>query len=110
MKMLSEQFIATLMSKFNSSQIRTNPIELDLYSYDSLQLHKATPACVVLPKSTEEISWLVKICNEFNIPYVPRGSGTGLSGGAVIDSGLIIQMSLLRRQKKSYYLKKMFFL
>ena len=95
--MISEQFIAILKSRFKPNQIRTNPIELDLYSSDGLQLHRATPKCVILPETTDEISWIVENCNQYNIPYLPRGSGTGLSGGAVIDGGLIIQMSRLNK-------------
>ena len=97
MKTITEQFIRTLNANLKSAQIRTNSYELELYSFDGLQLHKAIPGCVVLPESTEEISWIVKQCNKFKIPFVPRGAGTGLSGGAVISEGLIIQLSRLNK-------------
>ena len=97
MKTITEQFIRTLNANLKSAQIRTNSYELELYSFDGLQLHKAIPGCVVLPESTEEISWIVKQCNKFKIPFVPRGAGTGLSGGAVISDGLIIQLSRLNK-------------
>ena len=65
MKTITEQFIRTLNVNLKSTQIRTNSNELELYSFDGLQLHKAIPGCVVLPESTEEISWIVKQCNKF---------------------------------------------
>jgi len=97
MKPITEQFLNVLNSKFKQEQIRTHPLELELYSCDGLQLHKAIPGCVILPETTEDISWIVKKCNLFKIPFVPRGAGTGLSGGAVIDGGLIIQLSRLNK-------------
>ena len=92
MKLISEQFLNGLSSRLRKNQIRTNPIELELYNSDGLQLHKAKPGCVVLPNSTEELAWIVEKCNQFDIPFVARGVGTGLSGGAVIQDGLIIQL------------------
>ena len=97
MKIITQQFLDILKKRLQNDQIRTNPNELELYSFDGLQLHKAIPGCVVLPHSTEEISWIVKLCNKFDIPFVPRGAGTGLSGGAIISEGLIIQLSRLNR-------------
>lgn len=97
MKLISEQFLNGLSSRLRKNQIRTNPIELELYNSDGLQLHKAKPGCVVLPNSTEELAWIVEKCNQFDIPFVARGAGTGLSGGAVIQDGLIIQLSKMNK-------------
>jgi glycolate oxidase len=97
MKPITEQFLNALYARFNFEQIRINPLELELYSCDGLQLHNATPGCVILPETAEDISWIVKKCNEFKVPFVPRGAGTGLSGGAVIEDGLIIQLSRLNK-------------
>ncbi|MFQ6609839.1 MAG: FAD-binding oxidoreductase, partial [Fidelibacterota bacterium] len=71
--------------------------ELDLYSFDGLKLHKATPGCVVLPRSTMEIQKILRICNRHNIPFTARGAGTGLSGGATSDGGVIIQLSRMNQ-------------
>jgi glycolate oxidase len=67
------------------------------YMSDGLTLHQARPDCVVYPTTTEEVAGIVKVCNAARIPFVARGAGTGLSGGAIIDGGVIIQMSRLNR-------------
>lgn len=87
------QFISALGLDF----VRTNSVELSLYSCDGLRLHTADPGCVLLPKTTDEISDIVRICHKSSIPFVARGAGTGLSGGAIIDGGVIIQLSRMNR-------------
>lgn len=53
------------------------------YQSDAYPLERARPDCVVLPESTEEVARVVRWCHERNVPFSPRGAGTGLSGGAV---------------------------
>jgi len=97
MKMITEQFLNSIKRKLSNEKIRINPNELKLYANDGLQLHEAVPGCVILPDSTEEIAWIVKQCIKYKIPFVPRGAGTGLSGGSVISDGVIIQLSRLNK-------------
>jgi len=72
--------------------------ELVAYECDGLTSYKQTPALVVLPKTTEEVSQILKLCHDRQIPFVPRGAGTGLSGGAlpVADSLLIVTARMNR--------------
>ena len=67
----------------------------DMVVYESDGTHdKGMPDFVVLPGTTEEVSKLVVLANEFKIPIIARGSGTGLSGGAVpIHGGLVISLN-----------------
>ena len=67
----------------------------DMVVYESDGTHdKGMPDFVVLPGTTEEVSQLVVLANEFEIPIIARGSGTGLSGGAVpIHGGLVISLN-----------------
>jgi glycolate oxidase len=75
----------------------TDPLELRTYECDGLTSHRATPALVVLPSSAEEVAGVVRACAEEGVPFVARGSGTGLSGGAVPHSeGVLIVMSRMR--------------
>ncbi len=70
------------------------PEELFVYECDGLTLHSATPAAVVLPRDAEEVSRVVKACRARGVPFVPRGAGTGLSGGAVaLEGGVVIECS-----------------
>ncbi len=57
--------------------------ELLTYECDGLTSYRQKPAVVVLPKTTEQIAAIVKLCHEQGIPWVARGAGTGLSGGAL---------------------------
>jgi glycolate oxidase len=65
------------------------PEDLMLYEYDG-GLAKGTPDLVVFPQTTEHVIEIVKAANEFNVPIVPRGAGTGLSGGCVAPTGGIV--------------------
>ena len=77
--------------------VLTDPLELRTYECDGLTSHRATPALVVLPGSAEEVAGVVRACAENGVPFVARGSGTGLSGGAVPhEEGVLIVMSRMR--------------
>jgi len=65
------------------------PQDLTLYEYDG-SVDKARPELVVFPQSVEDVAAIVKISNQFNIPIVGRGAGTGLSGGAIPRAGGIV--------------------
>src|SRR5207248_484417 len=59
---------------------------------------RVPPEVVVLPDTAEEVRLAVRICCEEGVPIVARGSGTGLSGGAVpVEGGAVIALSRLRR-------------
>jgi glycolate oxidase len=66
--------------------------ELLTYECDGLTAYRQRPAVVVLPRTTEQVAAIVKICDRYEIPWVARGAGTGLSGGAlpVEDCVLIV--------------------
>jgi glycolate oxidase len=65
--------------------------ELLTYECDGLPVYRQKPAVVVLPRTTEEISEILKICDRLEIPWVARGAGTGLSGGALpVEDCLLI--------------------
>jgi glycolate oxidase len=65
------------------------PEDLLLYEYDG-SVEKARPEMVVFPRTTEDVVAIVRITNEYNIPIVGRGAGTGLSGGAIPRQGGVI--------------------
>jgi glycolate oxidase len=72
--------------------------DLIAYDCDGFTLHKHLPKAVVFPKNTEEVSKLVKYCSENQLPFLARGAGTGLSGGAIPVNGEII-ISLVRMKR-----------
>jgi glycolate oxidase subunit GlcD len=74
------------------------PEELACYECDALALHSALPSAVVFPRSREQVQAVVRACRARRVPFVPRGAGTGLSGGAIaLDGGVVIECSRMDR-------------
>ena len=72
--------------------------QLRAYECDGLMNYRVIPEIVVLPESTEHVQQVVQYCHDEGIPFVARGSGTGLSGGALpVESGVLIVLSRMRR-------------
>jgi glycolate oxidase len=73
------------------------PEDLRLYEYDG-GVDKHAPDLVVFPRNTAEVSELVKLAREFHVPFVGRGAGTGLSGGAIPrEGGMMIAFARMNR-------------
>jgi glycolate oxidase len=72
--------------------------ELLTYECDGLTSYRQRPAVVVLPRTTEQVAEAVKICDQNQIPWVARGAGTGLSGGALpVENCVLIVTALMKR-------------
>ncbi|MFJ2690038.1 glycolate oxidase subunit GlcD [Pseudomonas sp. NPDC087336] len=68
--------------------------ELKPYECDGLSAYRTTPMLVVLPREIEQVEKLLKICHQQRVPVVPRGAGTGLSGGALpLEKGVLLVMA-----------------
>ena len=76
----------------------THHDQLRTYASDGLLHYAVTPGVVVLPGSGEEVRDVVGACHEAGVPWVARGSGSGLSGGALpVEDGVLIALTRLRR-------------
>ena len=72
--------------------------QLRTYDHDSLASYQVVPKLVVLPENAEQVQRVVRLCYEEGIPFVARGSGTGLSGGALpVEEGVLIVLSRMRK-------------
>jgi glycolate oxidase len=72
--------------------------ELRTYDADALTAYRALPQAVVLPVSTEQVQAVVRLCHRERIPFVARGAGTGLSGGALpVEDGIVISLARMNR-------------
>ncbi len=81
-----------------ADSVITDPQRLRTYECDGLASYRVVPAVVVLPGDTEQVREIVAACAEQRVPFVARGSGTGLSGGALPDAeGVLIVTSKMRR-------------
>ncbi|HEY9890908.1 MAG TPA: glycolate oxidase subunit GlcD [Candidatus Sericytochromatia bacterium] len=72
--------------------------ELLTYECDGLTSYRQRPALVVLPRNTEQVAAVVKICDQNQIPWVARGAGTGLSGGALPVEDCVLIVTALMKQ------------
>ena len=78
--------------------IVTGDDELLVYECDAYTLEKNLPNVVVLPRTTEEVSRIAKLCAEQNIPIIPRGAGTSLSGAVLaVTGGVMIGLGRMNK-------------
>jgi glycolate oxidase len=90
-------FFNKLNEILGPERVTRDAAELFCYSSDASYI-KATPDYVVMPNSTFEVSTIVKLALKHKIPVVPRGAGTGLTGGAVpLCGGIVLDMSRMNR-------------
>ena len=86
-----------LADALGAGDVLTDPAALRAYDCDGLTSHRATPAIVVLAADAAAVATAVAACCRHRVPFVARGSGTGLSGGATPRSdGVLIVLSRLR--------------
>ncbi len=72
--------------------------ELRPYESDALTAYRARPLAVVLPETKEEVVQTVRLCHRYGVPFLPRGSGTSLSGGSMpVPGGVVIALNRLNR-------------
>jgi glycolate oxidase len=72
--------------------------ELRAYECDGLTAYRAVPMAVVLPETTEQVSRVLRLCDEQRIKVVPRGAGTSLSGGALpLTDGIVLGLGKFNR-------------
>src|SRR5207249_8168711 len=76
----------------------TSPSDLLVYECDGFTIEKKTPDLVVFPTSTEQVVKIVQACNEFGVPFLPRGAGTSLAGGCLpVGGGVMITLTRMKR-------------
>ncbi|MFL5629032.1 MAG: FAD-binding oxidoreductase [Ktedonobacteraceae bacterium] len=92
-----EIVVRELSESLGAKYVLHTPYDLMLYEYDA-SIDRGTPDIVVLPASTGDVVAIVKIAARHKVPVVPRGAGTGLSGGAIpIYGGIVIVFSRMNR-------------
>jgi glycolate oxidase len=89
---------ARLREIVGDEHVITHEHQLRTYESDGLLQYAVTPGLVVLPGSAEEVQRVVAACHADGVPFVARGAGSGLSGGALpIEDGVLVALSRLRR-------------
>jgi glycolate oxidase len=93
-----ERLIERMRSVMGSKGVISDHEELRTYECDGLMNFRVRPSLVVLPETAEQVQEAVKICHDEGVPFVARGSGTGLSGGALPhEEGVLIVLARMRR-------------
>jgi glycolate oxidase len=78
--------------------VLTEDAQLRTYECDGLTNFRVVPSAVVLPSTSAQVQAIVQLCHRERVPFVARGSGTGLSGGALpVEGGIVISLSRLNR-------------
>lgn len=85
-----EAIIARLRRVLPADAVISDPSETRAYECDALTAYRCAPMAVVLPRSTAEVSAVLKLCSELGVKVVPRGSGTSLAGGAYPTADCVV--------------------
>ena len=99
--MLPPSFITELKRIAGPGGVYADPLELLTYECDALTHLRVVPGAVAVPSSREQVQAIVRLCAREKVPFVPRGHGTGLSGGALpVEDGIVISLARLNRVLK----------
>src|SRR5918993_3283341 len=94
---LSQRLVQHLGDALGKDHVLEAPAALASYAADALGLG-SPPDLVVIPGSTKEVALVARLCNEYGVPLVVRGAGTGYTGGAVpTRGGVVLSMERLHR-------------
>ncbi len=92
--MIPQNTLSKVRSIFGTSGFLDSPEDRIAYSYDGTPLLKQLPDAIVVPKDVDQISRLLKLANEESFAIVPRGSGSGLSGGSIpVENSVVLLMN-----------------
>ena len=92
--MLDASFVRKLRDELATEAVLVDLHHVLVYECDAATAFKSTPDAVVLPQSTDEVAAVVRLCGLHDVPFVARGAGTGLSGGATpSEGGLVISLT-----------------
>src|SRR5260370_40333617 len=94
---MDSTIIRELKKILGRDAVLDRPEELMLYEYDGGQ-DKSRPGAVVFPETTQEVSEIMRLAHRTKTPVVPRGAGTGLSGGAIASKQAIV-LAMARMNK-----------
>jgi len=95
---LSEAFVDELRAVLGAAHVIVEPEQLRVYECDGLTGHRAVPELVVLPGSTEDVQSVLRACHRERVPFVARGAGTGLSGGATpVAGGVVVSLARMNQ-------------
>ena len=94
---LPTQLIDRLQKILGAERVLTAGSDLMAYECDGFTIEKNSPDVVVFPDTTEHVSQVVSLCNEYEVPFIPRGAGTSLAGGCLpVGGGVMIVLTRMK--------------
>ncbi len=95
---LGSRLLSDLIAAVGAEKVLHHREELVVYECDGFVIDKSMPDVVVFPTSTADVVEVVKLCNKYEVQFVPRGAGTSLAGGTLaIGGGVVICLSRMKR-------------
>jgi glycolate oxidase len=95
--MIAKPLVDELRQIVGKANVLDSAVDLQLYQYDAY-LEERRPDAVVFVHSTEEVAGVVRACSKYDVPFVPRGGGTNLSGGTIpFKGGVVLEMIRMNR-------------
>ena len=95
--MAQKALVDELRQIVGNANVLDSGVDMQLYQYDAY-LEERRPDAVVFVHSTDEVAGVVKACNKYGVPFVPRGGGTNLSGGTIpFKGGVVLEMIRMNR-------------
>ncbi|MCH2569916.1 MAG: FAD-binding protein [Planctomycetes bacterium] len=95
---LSTSLSGELCKLLGEEAVLSSEDELLVYECDGYVVEKNRPDLVVFPESTQQVSDIVRLCNENHVPFLPRGAGTSLAGGCLpVGGGVMISLTRMKR-------------
>jgi glycolate dehydrogenase FAD-linked subunit len=93
-----ETLVDALRPVLKADQLILEPAQLRTYECDGLTGRRVVPGLVVLAESRADVQAVIRACNEHGVPFVARGAGTGLSGGALpVAEGVVVSLARMTR-------------
>src|SRR4026208_665540 len=80
---MEQQIVDKFTRAVGAAAVLTDPVQLVTYECDALPHLRSLPELVLLPQSAADVQAIVRVCDSEGVPFVARGHGTGLSGGAL---------------------------
>jgi glycolate dehydrogenase FAD-linked subunit len=95
---VDRSFLEALREICGADAVLAGEPETLVYDCDAFVIQKRFPDVVVLPESTEQVARIVRLCSQHGVPFVGRGAGTGLAGGALaVYGGVVIALTRMKR-------------
>jgi FAD/FMN-containing dehydrogenase len=95
---LPDALVARIAREFPADFLSRDPADLAEYGKDWTKVYAPAPSAIALPRTTDEVSRLLALCNESKIAVVPSGGRTGLAGGAMATRGeIVLSTARMRR-------------